>query len=78
MPAARTMMGPYRTPPERPDEEVVEEPGYDDDRILAVVFLLIGGARVAIAFAVGEGFGTEATIALFMVAVGVGLLLRRS
>jgi hypothetical protein len=67
-------MGPYRTPPELPEHDV--EPPANDDRVLAALLLFIGGARVAIAFAQREAFGAEATTALFMIAMAVGLLLR--
>lgn len=50
---------------------------FHDDRILAVLLLIAGGARVAIAFAQDEVFGAESTLALIMVVVGLGLLLRR-
>lgn len=68
-------MGPYRTPPPGPPER---EPDVADDRVLGVLLILIGGVRVATAFAQHEVFAAESTVALLMVAMAVGLLLRRS
>lgn len=70
-------MSPYRTPPERPKRDVVDDAVPNDDRVLGVLLLLIGGVRVTTAFAQHEVFATESTIALFMVAMALGLLLRR-
>ena len=71
-------MHPYRTPPREPPEQgPVENDCLHDDRVLGLLLLLIGGVRVAIAFAQHEVFAAESTIALVMVAMAVGLLLRR-
>jgi hypothetical protein len=70
-------MAPYRTPPERPKRDVVDNAALNDDRVLGILLLLIGGVRVAMAFAQHEVFATESTIALFMVAMALGLLLKR-
>lgn len=70
-------MSPYRTTPQRAEPDVFDTAAADDDRVLGVVLLLIGGIRVALAFAEHEVFATESTIALFMVALAIGLLLRR-
>jgi hypothetical protein len=70
-------MAPYRTPPERPKHDVFDAVAANDDRVLGVLLLLIGGVRVAAAFARHEVFAGESTLALFMVAMALGLLLRR-
>ena len=66
-------MGPYRTPP---PQEAPPEPfgARSDDRALACMFIVIGGARVIIAICGGETFHAEATIAAVMVVFGLGLL----
>ena len=46
----------------------------DDDRVLGVLLLLIGGVRVVLAFVEHE-VSRRIEIALFMVAMAVGLLL---
>jgi arginine exporter protein ArgO len=68
-------MGPYRTPPEAPKLEDAPPPP-NDDSVLAALLLLIGGVRITVAIAQSEVFGAGATTALFMIAMGVGLLLR--
>ena len=68
-------MSPYRTSFQQAERDGVD--AADDDRVLGIVLLLIGGLRVALAFAEHEVFATESTIALFMVALAIGLLLRR-
>jgi hypothetical protein len=71
-------MHPYRTPPpESPKHEVDADEPRHDDRVLGLALLLIGGVRVATAFAQHEVFASESTIALFMVAMALGLILRR-
>jgi len=71
-------MAPYRTPPpERLKCDVVDAEAANDDRVLGILLLLIGGVRVATAFALHEVFAAESTLALFMVAMAIGLLLRR-
>ena len=70
-------MSPYRTSRERADSDVFDSEACNDDHVLGAVLLLIGGVRVALAFAEHEVFATESTIALFMVALAIGLLLRR-
>lgn len=70
-------MGPYRTPPPDPNERESDDGGcVDDDRVLGWLLLLIGGIRVTIAFAQHEVFEASSSIALFMVAMAIGLLLR--
>ena len=69
-------MAPYRTTFERP-KRYAANAVEDDDRVLAVLLLLIGAIRVAIAVVRHEVFETESTIALFMVVMAIGLLLRR-
>jgi hypothetical protein len=49
-----------------------------DDRLLAVLAITLGALRVAIALAVGQRFGGEATIAVLMIALGIAGLTRRS
>lgn len=49
-----------------------------DDHALGVLLLLIGGVRVVLALVAHEVFGQEQTVALVMVALAIGLLLRRS
>jgi len=71
-------MCPYRTPPERPSRDVGDRNTRYDDRVLALLLLLIGGVRVATAFAHNEVFAADSTIALFMMAAALGLLLRRT
>jgi hypothetical protein len=46
-----------------------------DDRILALVMLVLGGPRVILAFAEHETFGAEATIAAIVAGLGLLLLL---
>lgn len=70
-------MAPYRTPPERPTRDVFNVVTANDDRVLGILLLLIGGIRVATAFAQHEVFASESTLALFMLAMAIGLLLRR-
>jgi NADH:ubiquinone oxidoreductase subunit K len=66
-------MHPYRDllPVHREDEDDGEL--RRDDQILAVLMIVVGGIRVALAIALDEAFGTEATLA--GVAVGIGLAL---
>ena len=68
-------MGPYRTPPEPPqiDEDL---PPPNDDSVLGALLLLIGAVRITVAIAQSEVFGAGATTALFMIAMGAGLLVR--
>lgn len=65
---------PYRAAP----ESDAPPPAIDrDDSVLAVLLLVLGGFRVAIAAANGETWGPEPTIALLMIVCGFGLLLPR-
>jgi hypothetical protein len=48
-----------------------------EDRVLTLLLFGLGGFRVAIAAATGEAWGTEPSIAMLMLACGVGLSLRR-
>jgi hypothetical protein len=51
-------------------------PGADpEDRVLAVLMIVLGLARVVPAIAIGGTFGTEATIAALMLAAGVAILV---
>jgi hypothetical protein len=73
------MIGPYRTPAKpRDDAEAFDESRPRDDRVLAALFLVIGGVRVTIALVGAEVFGAEATIALVMVAWAIVMFVRRS
>ena len=47
-----------------------------DDRILAMLLIVIGAIRILIAVAGHQVFGGEATIAMFMVWLGLWALLR--
>ena len=71
------MQNPYRRPHTKP-EAVTDELKAGarwDDRILAIVLLLLAGPRVVIAFATHEKFGAEATVAAIAACLGVLLLL---
>jgi hypothetical protein len=70
-------MSPYRITAQRADSEAFEAAAVDDDSVLAIVMLLIAGPRLVLALAEHEVFATESTMALFMVALAIGLLLRR-
>lgn len=67
---SRSPTSPARATPE------VGDRSDNDDRVLGSLLLLIGGVRVAMACARHEVFATEATVALLMVAVAIGLLVR--
>ena len=69
-------MSPYRTPPDPSGDEHADEP-VRDDRALGVMLLMFGGIRLATAFAQHEVWGSESTLALFMVALSVGLVVRK-
>ena len=56
---------------ERPDE--MKTAARWDDRVLAIVMLVLGVPRVVIALADHESFGAEATVAA--ITAGLGLLL---
>lgn len=52
------------------------EDGADfDDRVLAVLLMLLGLMRVVPAIWLGEGFGAEATVAIMMVTAGLAILV---
>jgi hypothetical protein len=73
------VMHPYRdpgriAPPARAPAPATET----DDRTIAIVLIAIGALRVAIAVAGREAFGVEATIAVLMMVLGLGSLVRRS
>ncbi len=69
-------MAPYRTAPERRTRAAGDTVAHDD-RVLGVLLLLIGAIRVVTAVVRHEVFEAESSIALFMIAVAIGLLLRR-
>jgi hypothetical protein len=73
--AGGRVMSPYRTPTELKRHEQ-DEP-VRDDRALGLVLLAFGGMRVAIALSEHEVFGTESTIALLMLALSLGLVVRK-
>jgi len=69
-------MSPYRTPPGPNDDEHADE-HVRDDRALGAMLLVFGGIRLATALAQHEVWGSESTVALFMVALSVGLVVRK-
>lgn len=71
------MHGPYRIPPEPREPDEAADAG-NEDFVLALLLLGLGGLRVAIAVATGEAWGAEPSIAMLMLMCGVGLLLHRS
>jgi len=71
----RLVAHPYRTSP--PLNAQGTERVRDDDSILAVMLLVLGGFRVAVALSMGEIWRAEPTIALLMILCGLGLLLPR-
>lgn len=68
---------PYRTPG-REDPDLLD-PGAPrrDDVVLAVLLVVLGSIRVAIALGTRESFGAEATVATAMLILGVALVARR-
>jgi hypothetical protein len=68
-------MHPYRTPDPRPPPGLRHGSSRSDDRILGALLAVLGGGRVAIAFATGEDFGGEATIAAILLVLGVAMLV---
>jgi len=46
-----------------------------DDGVLAVLMIVLGGLRVALAVALDERFGGETTIAAIVLALGILLLV---
>jgi hypothetical protein len=69
-------MGPYRTPPTETSEGPASDPT-SDDRILGLVLLVLGAARVIVGIAEHEIFGAEATGAMLMLAFAIVLLIPR-
>lgn len=70
------MPNPYRTPAARTDAAVEERrEEHRDDYVLAGMLVGLGGWRVVLAFATGEQFDTESTIAAIMTGLGVLLAL---
>jgi hypothetical protein len=67
------MFHPYRNPP-----AVTASVDRSDDVILAVMLIVVGGIRLAGVAVEHEVFGAESTIALFMVALALRLLVRRA
>lgn len=66
-------MHPYRV--QSLDDATVDPELHRDDRILAGLMIFVGGIRVALAIALGETFGTEATVAAVVAAIGLALLV---
>lgn len=66
---------PYRSPPELNAPEI--KIAHDDDAVLGVMLIVLGGFRVVAAFAHGEIWRAEPTIALLMILCGLGLFLPR-
>ena len=65
------MVSPYR-PLHAAKPEPPEDP---EERVLAVLLIVLGLARVVPAIATGETFGTEATIASLMLACGLAMVV---
>jgi hypothetical protein len=67
------VIGPYR----EPAIQVVEVPRHDPEaRIIHGMLATLGSARVALALALEEGLGAEATIAIVFAALGFAGLAR--
>jgi hypothetical protein len=67
------VIGPYR----EPAIEVIEAPRQDPDAsIIHGVLATLGSARVALALALEEGVGAEATVAIIFAALGFAGLAR--
>ncbi len=68
-------MHPYRSPP-TPGDDGAATP--NEEWVLAVVLLVIGAVRVAIALVSGEDFATDVTLAAILGAIGLILLAQLS
>lgn len=66
-------MSPYR-PLHTTREQESRGPEHDD-RVLAVLMIVLGLARLVPAIATAEAFGTEATVAAIMLAGGLAILV---
>jgi hypothetical protein len=53
-----------------------DDPRDHDEYVLAILLIVLGLARVLPAICLGEGFGTEATIASLMLFGGIAIALQ--